>query len=147
MITQTYNTRISLIKAGKIISSKITISLILIWSALVIASLFLLFSNDGWQVFSSNQDALNHVQLTATDQSGKNSSEGAFVLVVRNKKMTLTRYTAYVGNNQNDGADNIKQVSASTTKAKRASIVIKKKNNNSNQANESDFSVKRVPYQ
>lgn len=148
MATQTYNTRISLIKAGKVISAKITISLVMIWASLVTAAIFLLMNNAGFSQIAKDAGLQDNIKILPAGQTEKQNGEGAFVFVVRNKKMVLTRYTAYIDNNQADidftTATGIEVASnAKTTTA----VVRHPKSDHQKQSAESDFSVKPVPFQ
>jgi hypothetical protein len=148
MATQTYNTRISLIKAGKVISRKITISLIMIWAALIIAAIFLLISNGGFSLMAKDADQQDHIKIFSAGQTEKQTAEGAFVFVVRNKKMVLTRYTAYIDNNQPDIDLSAEPDIAVTNNPKTATAVVRHpKSNHQKQSAKTDFSVKRVPFQ
>lgn len=144
MISRTNITRVSLNKAGKVISSKIFISLWLIWTAFIIGSIFLLLTNDGWAILTKKRHKLSKVESITTGQQEKND-KGAFVLVVRNKKMTLTRYTAYVEKNHNDKKNNI--APGSPNESSPSEINNGRNINKNIEEKESDFSVKRVPYQ
>jgi hypothetical protein len=147
MATQTYNTRISLIKAGKVITAKTTVSLIMIWAALVIAAVFLLINNGGFSLMTKGAGLQDNIKIFSADQTEKQTGEGAFVFVVRNKKMVLTRYTAYVDNNQPDIDLSAEPGVATVNNGKTKTVVRHPKTNHQKQSAKSNFSVKRVPFQ
>ncbi|MBG9375186.1 hypothetical protein I5907_03020 [Panacibacter sp. DH6] len=144
MISRSNITSVSLSKAGKVISSKIFISLWLIWTAFIAGSIFLLLTNNGWAILTKKRFKLSKVEAITTGQQEKNN-KGAFVLVVRNKKLTLTRYTAYVDKNQGDRKNNV--TTGNPNESSPSEIDTDQSNNKNIEEKESDFSVKRVPFQ
>lgn len=146
MAIQTYNTRISLIKAGKVISAKITVSLVMIWTALVVAAIFLLTNNAGLLLMAKDADRQDHIKIFSASQPEKQNVEGAFVFVVRNKKMVLTRYTAYIDNNQLD-VNLATETGIAVANNDKATTAVVRHPKNNHQKQSADFSVKRVPFQ
>ena len=142
MAGYTYNTRISLIKAGRIVNNRIITSLVFIWLALIIGSV-VLFMNSANFVMQPNNSYLQGLSLS---QPGEQSSDGAFVFVVRNKQMTLTKYKGFIkkGKERINSNANKPIATSSTQKTSARAIVLKQKNIPKKQP---DFSIKKVPVQ
>jgi hypothetical protein len=145
MPTYAYNTRISLIKAGRIITTKITISLTLIWTALAIAAAFLLLNNAGFSMLSEEGGGYNNIHALSPAQTAKQTNDGAFVFVVRNSKVILTTYTAYVDNNQ--PAVDVSKPTIAAALARKNTTAVVRQIKNIKRTSKPDFSVKRVPNQ
>lgn len=140
MASFTFDTRISLIKAGRIINNKIIISLVFIWVALAIGFVFLFLNNTDAVL----QPSENKIPAFTTAQEDKQNEDGAFVFVVRNKQMILTRYKGFI----EKGKENVNASKPAVIKANSqkdsAAVVLRQKHI---QKKQPDFSVKKVPVQ
>jgi len=141
MANYPYNTRISLIKAGRIVNSRIIISLVFIWSALIIATAFLFINNTDSFLQKENNKKLQFFTAGETD---KQNNDGAFVFVVRNKQMILTKYKGFIDKNRQH-TDEAKPAVAITAPQRTTTIVLQQKH--TRQERQPDFSVKKVPVQ
>ena len=89
-------------------------------------------------------NAIGKLQFFTAGETDKQNNDGAFVFVVRNKQMILTKYKGFIDKNRQH-TDEAKPAVAITAPQRTTTIVLQQKH--TRQERQPDFSVKKVPVQ